>query len=120
MEKTFFILVILLVIISIWEYGSGNILDIAFTRILTRRQDAQGRFLRIIFVQLVVWIFLLVLIFATCGILFKAGSVDFRRVRTYIVLVFILIIFPSAMIRKRFDAWVKKSASRKKIDDRAA
>ena len=112
MEIAFFILVVLLTIISTWEYISGKILDIAFTRILTWRQEAQGRFFKIIIAQLVVWIFLLTLMFLTYGIIFKAGSVNLQRVRTYIVLIFILIVFPFVTIRKQFAVWVKKTATR--------
>jgi hypothetical protein len=111
MEMAFFILVVLLTIISIWEYFSGKILDITFTRILTWRQEAQGKFFKIIFAQLVVWIFLLTLMFLTYGIIFKAGSVNLQRVRTYIVLIFILIVFPFVAIRKQFSVWVKKTAT---------
>jgi len=110
MEITFLILVILLAAISIWEYFCGKIVDIAFTRILMWRQEAQGKFFKIIFAQLVVWIFLLTLMFLTYGIIFKAGSVNLQRVRTYIVLIFILIVFPFVTIRKQFAVWVKKTA----------
>ena len=110
MEITFFILVILLVIISIWEYFSGKILDIAFMRILSGGKKRKENFSRIISIQFVVWIFLLTLMFLTYGIIFKAGSVNLRRVRTYIVLIFILIVFPCATIRKQFASWVKKTA----------
>jgi hypothetical protein len=114
MEITFFTLVILLAIISIWEYFRGKIFDIAFTRILICRKEAQGKFLRIISAQLIVWIFLLTLMFVAYAIIFRAGSVDLRRVRTYIILIFILIVFPFAMIRKRFATWVKKNVAGKK------
>src|SRR5208283_1861039 len=110
MEMTFFILVILLAIISTFEYFSGKVLDVAFTKILMRRQETQGKFFKIISAQFVVRIFLLTLIFLTYGIIFKAGFVDPRRVRTYIVLIFILIVFPVATIRKQFSSWVKKTA----------
>jgi hypothetical protein len=111
MEMAFFILVVLLTIISIWEYFSGKILDITFTRILTWRQEAQGKFFKIIIAQLVIWIFLLALMFLTYGIIFKAGSVNLQRVRTYIVIIFILIVFPFVAIRKQFAVWVKKTAA---------
>jgi hypothetical protein len=114
MEKTFFVLVVLLVSISIWEYFSGKILDIGFTKILMLREKSPGKFLRIISAQLVVWIFLLMLMFVAYAIIFQAGSIDLRRVRTYIILIFILIIFPFAMVRKRFATWVKKNVSNKK------
>ncbi len=110
MEITFFILVILLAIISICEYFSGKILDVTFTRILMRRQETQGKFFKIISVQFIVRIFLLTLIFLTYGIIFKTGFVDPRRVRTYIVLIFILIVFPFVTIRKQFASWAKKTA----------
>ena len=110
METAFFIFVIFLVSISIWEYFSGKILDIAFMRILARRQEAQGKFLKLISTQLIVWIFLLALMFFTFGIIFKARSVDTQRVRMYIVLIFVLIVFPCATIRKQFASWVKRTA----------
>lgn len=111
MEITFFILVILLLSISIWEYFTGNVLDIAFTGILARRDEAQGKFLTIIFVQLVVWIFLLLLIFLIYGMIFETASIDYRRVRTYLLIILILIVFPFAMVRKKFASWVKETTS---------
>ncbi len=109
MEITFFILVTLLAIISIFEYLSGILLDVVFTKILMRRQETEGKFFKIISIQLIVRIFLLALIFLTYGIIYKAGFVDPRRVRTSIVLIFILIVFPAATIRKQFSSWVKKT-----------
>lgn len=114
MEKTYLALVILLVSISLWEYFSGKILDIAFTRILAVRHESTRKFIRIISTQLAIWIFLLTLMFAAYAIIFQARSADLRRVRTYIILVFILIVFPSAVIRKRFASWVKNTVTGKR------
>jgi len=114
METLFIILVILLVFIAIWEYFAGKIIDIAFTGILARRKEMQEKFLMIIFTQLIVWIFFLTLIFITYRTIFEIGSGDLRRVRTYFIIFFILIVFPFAMARKKFVSLVMKTVTSKK------
>ena len=111
MEKIFFILVTAIVTVSTWEYFSGKVFDIAFTKILARRREAQSKFFRILSVQLAVWIFLLALLFLAVAVILGARAVDLRRVRSYIILIFIVIIFPFALIRKRFAEWVKKTVT---------
>jgi hypothetical protein len=111
MEMIFFILVILLATISICEYFSGKVLDIAFTGVLITKQEAQVNYLKIVLAQLAVRILFLSLMFLTYGIIFKTGSGDFRRIRTYSIIIFILIIFPFAMIHKKFTSWVKKTTT---------
>ena len=114
MQITFAILVVLLLIVSFWEYHSGNVLDIAFTGLLAGRQEAKGKLLRIILVQLFVWIFLLLLIFLTYAVLFRTRHVDLLRIRTYILVIFILTVFPIAMVRKKFASWVAKTVLTKR------
>ena len=114
MEKTFFILAAAIVTVSIWEYFSGKVFDIAFTKVLVRRREAQSHFNRILTVQFLIWIFLLALIVLAYVAIFRTRTVDLQRVRSYIILIFILIIFPLAITRKRFAVWVKKTAARDK------
>jgi hypothetical protein len=111
MEMIFFILVIILVFISIWEYYSGKLLDLAFIVILARLSELHKKFLRIILAQLFIWIFFLALIFMTYRTLFEIGPGDLRSVRTYFIIFFILIVFPFAVVRKKYASWVKKTVT---------
>jgi hypothetical protein len=114
MQITFSIFVALLLAISVWEYTTGKVLDIVFSGILTRRQEAKGALLKLIAAQLFVWIFLLLLFFLTYAVIFKAHDVDVRRIRAYLLIIFVLVVFPVAMVRKKFALWVKKTVVSKK------
>jgi len=116
MQITFAILLVLLLSIAIWEYYTGQVLDIAFTGLLAGRQEAKGKLTWIILVQLFVWILLLLLIFLTYAVLFKAHRLDVLRIRTYLLVIFILIVFPIATIRKKFAAWVAKTVLRTRMN----
>jgi uncharacterized membrane protein len=111
METAFAILVGFLLSVSAWEYSAGKVLDITFGGVLALRREAKGKFLGFLLVQLVVWILLLLLVFLTYAILFTARPPDFRRIRTYALIVFILIVFPIAIARKKFAAWVTRSVA---------
>jgi len=113
MQLTFAVIVTLLLTVAIWEYFNGKVLDIAFTGFLAGGRATKGKLLRIIVVQLFIWIFLLFLSFLTYAVLFKAHRVDTLRIRTYLLVIFILIVFPIAMIRKKFALWVAKIAMTK-------
>ena len=116
MEIAFVILVAMLVAVSIWEFYAGKVLDIAFSGILASRREAKRKFLRIIAVQLVVWIFLLLLIFLTYAIIFKSRFADVQRIRTYLLIIFVLVVFPIALIRKKFAAWVAARVAHNKAN----
>ena len=109
MEIIFFILVIILVIISIWEYYSGKVLDIAFIGILARREDVKKRFIGLLLIQLLIWILFLAFVILLLKALFVTGPGGLRRIRTYSVIIIVLAVFPFAMIRKRYISWVEKT-----------
>ncbi|GEM_PF-3424013 len=114
MEDIFFIVAALFLTVTIWEYFSGKVFDIGFTKFLTIRSDTQSKFFKILAVQFAAWIFLLALLILAYAVIVGTRDVELRRIRSYIMLVFILIIFPFFFVRKWFAGWVMNTMAGKR------
>jgi nitric oxide reductase large subunit len=111
MKTVFLVIIILLAPISIWEYITGKIIDIAFTGILAYRKEVKKKFLLFILTKFLIWMFFLASIVMTYQMLFVVGSGDLRRVRGGLIVICLLIVYPFAMVRKWYASWVKETIS---------
>jgi hypothetical protein len=109
MKTALIILVLLIAPISIWEYSTGKIIDVAFTGILARREEVKNRFLLFVLSKFLIWILFFTSIVMTYEMLFVIGSGDLRRVRSDLIIVFFLIVLPFAAIRKWYATWVRRT-----------
>jgi hypothetical protein len=111
MKTVFLIIIALIAPISIWEYVTGKIIDIAFTSALARREEVGKKFLLFILSKFFIWVFFLASIVMTYQMLFVVGSGNLRRVRADLIVVFFLIVLPFAYVRKWYTTWVKRTIS---------
>ena len=120
MKTVFLVIIILLAPISIWEYITGKIIDIAFTGILAYRKEVKKKFLLFILTKFFIWMFFLASIVMTYEMLFVVGSGDLRRVRGGLIVICFLIVYPFAMVRKWYASWVKETTSGNNKNEPAA
>jgi len=120
METTFLIFAVLLSLITLWEYFTGKVIDVAFISILARKEEVKRKFLQIILVKLFIWLLTLAMIFLVYRAIFVIGPGDLRRVRTYFLISFLVVIGPFIAARKWYASWVARiSMNERKIKRQA-
>ena len=108
MRQAFEILAVIFVLVSVYEYFNGIVLDIAFTSVLARNQHSKVRLLVILLVKLLVWLCAsAVLYFAL-----EVSTLDLATtsLRQTFLLLFVLLIVPLVFIRKRYARWVARTS----------
>lgn len=106
MQLAFEILASIFVLISVYEYYEGIVIDIAFTSVLARNQHSKVRLLVILLVKLLVWLCASAVLFFVLEL--ATINMATASLRQAFLILFVLLIAPLAFVRKWYAKWVAR------------
>lgn len=105
----FELLAAFLVLVSLCEYITGSVLDLAFFGVLSRGRHSRAGLLVVLLAKLALWI-------TACGgiislMWLETGDPTRGSLRQVFLLVFVLVIAPIVLLRKLYARWVKRMST---------
>jgi hypothetical protein len=108
MLLSFEIVASILVLVTLYEYLSGIVIDLAFIGVLARRQHSRVRLVVLLLTKLAVWII-------SSGISITLLTLETENlaktsVRQTFLVLFLFVIVPLAVLRKPYAKWVTRTS----------
>ena len=104
MQLSIEILVSIFVLISVYEYFKGIVIDIAFTSVIARNQHSKQRLLIILLVKFLVWLYACAILYVVLEV--STANIARASLRQTFLLLFVFLVVPLVFVRKRYARWV--------------
>ena len=109
MVLSFEILSAILLLVTLYEYIRGMVLDLTFVGILAQGQHSRGRLMLLLLSKFMLWILTFIVFFSILGV--ETEKIERASVRQTFLVLFVVLIVPLALLRKPYAKWVARTSS---------